>query len=279
MKKIISWLLVLLVLCAASAAPAEDAVPMYATVSEALAAAGRPPIAGGDSDYYAVVTEKDGKYYRSVAYTDSVYDDLQEDAWNADLDHISEAFSAIDDYLMSLPVSYTEELTGVPLSREEIDGLVGRTLGELENAGFVIVSSGQADDDVICYELRWRLYAYSVIVDADFDTYEKALWENRESQDGFMVKTAECIGLSRDAYMLSILADGSEQSDEDPFADCEEIAEAFAAAAERLRDGGEVDMEELAEELKEKDPDLAEQIDAFLLMYELFGADALDDLD
>ena len=83
MKRIILAFLSLVLLCAAFTASAEANEPLYATVGDALAAAGEFPIAGGEDDYYAVVTEVNGKYYRSVAETDDRYRELQQAVWEA----------------------------------------------------------------------------------------------------------------------------------------------------------------------------------------------------
>ena len=82
MKKMIAWILAVMMLCAAFGALAEDGQmqPLFATVGDALEAAGENPIAGGEDDYYAVVTEKDGTYYRSIAETDDRYRELQHSA-------------------------------------------------------------------------------------------------------------------------------------------------------------------------------------------------------
>ena len=70
MKRMIALVLSAMLLCTAFGAAAEELAPMYATVGDALAAAGESPIVGGEDDYYAVVTEEAGKDYRSVAETD-----------------------------------------------------------------------------------------------------------------------------------------------------------------------------------------------------------------
>ena len=62
MKKVIALMLSVMLLCAAFSALAEEMEPLYATVGDALAAAGENPIVGSEEDYYAVVTQEDGKY-------------------------------------------------------------------------------------------------------------------------------------------------------------------------------------------------------------------------
>ena len=275
MKKIIAWLLAFLMLCAAAAAPAEKEIPMFKTVSEALEAAGEFPIAGGEWDYYAVVTEKDGKFYRSVAFTDNVYDELLEAALNADVDHIGEAFAAMDEYLMTMPINYTEEITAVPLGQEEIDALAGRTLGELRSAGFRDMCSSLDDEGPVSYDLRWGMYDYTCVVDVDDDAYAEDQLKWPSDSDNFVVLRASLRGLSRDAFLLTLLYDGTEEPYVSSYDDYSEMAEEFTSAAEKIQSGEEVDMDALAGELKEKYPDLADTINTYVSMYNLLGADAL----
>ena len=72
--------------------------PLFATIGDALEEAGENPIAGGEEDYYAVVTEQDGKYYRSVAVTDEQYRELLRATSEADIDRRETAFDAMDEY-------------------------------------------------------------------------------------------------------------------------------------------------------------------------------------
>ena len=136
MKKMISMFLSLVLLCAAFTASAEANEPLYATVGDALAAAGEFPVAGGEDDYYAVVTQVNGKYYRSVAETDDTYRELQQAAWEAEPEQMDAAYDALDAYVKTLPITYSEAFTAAPMTREEMDALVGKTIGELRDAGY-----------------------------------------------------------------------------------------------------------------------------------------------
>ena len=139
MKKTIALMLALLMLCTASVALAEEdgkLEPLFATVGDALAAAGENPIAGGEEDYYAVITEQDGKYYRSVAELDDKAKALEQAILEADIDHMEEAFAARDEYLITLPIAYSEMFTVEPMTEAEMDDLVGQTIEELREAGY-----------------------------------------------------------------------------------------------------------------------------------------------
>lgn len=94
-----------IVLLLSQVAAAENTEPLYATTGDALEAAGENPVAGGEDGYYAVITEKDGIYYRSVAETDERYTDLQLAIYDAQPDDMDAAFAALDEYAKTLPVS------------------------------------------------------------------------------------------------------------------------------------------------------------------------------
>ena len=126
MNKIISLVMAMVMMCTVLGALAEGQLaPLYATVGDALedSAEGRV-VAGGEGDYYAVVTKKDGKYYRSVAYYDETMSELQEASNNLDyeaedfFEKLDAAMNAADAYLKTLPIAYSEEFTAVPLTSE-----------------------------------------------------------------------------------------------------------------------------------------------------------------
>ena len=161
MKKMISMFLSLVLLCAAFTVSAEANEPLYATVGDALAAAGEFPVAGGEDDYYAVVTQVNGKYYRSVAETDDTYRELQQAAWEAEPEQMDAAYDALDAYVKTLPITYSEAFTAAPMTREEMHALVGKTIGELRDAGYEERESGTEDGDIV-YAMRNGLFDYSL---------------------------------------------------------------------------------------------------------------------
>ena len=80
MKKIIALVLSVMMMCTALCAMAENTEPMFATVGDALAAAGEFPIAGGEDDYFAIVTEKDGQYWVTINLQTEVIEDIVYDS-------------------------------------------------------------------------------------------------------------------------------------------------------------------------------------------------------
>ena len=219
MKKIIALVLSVMMMCIALCAMAENTEPMFATVGDALAAAGEFPIAGGEDDYYAVVTEKDGQYYRSVADLDDKYRDLQQAAWDAEPEQMEEAYAAVDEYVKTLPIAYSEAFTAIPMAQEEMDALVGKTIGELRETGYEDRESGTEGDDIV-YVMRSGLFDYSCVVDADFDAYEKAQEEWPDGGNDFVVKSVNFHGITSEAVLKRFHTDGTVEEIPDPFAQC-----------------------------------------------------------
>ena len=224
MKKYVSLILAAIMLFIACAALAEgQGEPLYATVGEALKAE-KVFSAGGGEDYYAVVTEKDGKYYRSVANADGKLGSLFDAAIEAGDETREAAWAEYDNYLNALPIAYSEEFTAVPMTQEETDAaFVGKTIGELEEAGYVAetqgTESGATEDEIIVvYTFRKGLFIYACVVDVDFDTYFKILDDEPEKEAALKVKSASLAGLSNESYDKRFHTDGAVDEPEDPFA-------------------------------------------------------------
>lgn len=277
MKKMISLLLSVVLLCAAFAALAESLEPMYATVGDALAKAGEMPIAGGEDGYYAVVTEEDGKYYRSVAETDDRYDELQQAAWDAEPEEMEAAFVAMDEYVKTLPIAYSEVFTAVPMSQADMDALVGKTLGELREAGYEEKQSGTEGDDIV-YVMRNGLFEYAFTVDADFDAYEKAQEEWPDGGSDFVIKSVSCSGITGDAVFKRFHTDGTIEEIADPFEGYADLIADVQAMIESVQGGDEVNTDDFFNDLKEKYPDLADSVDMYKDLYQMLGAEGIASL-
>ena len=269
MKKMTALVLSVLMLFATFGALSE---PMYATIGDALAAAGENPIAGGEDDYYAVVTEEDGKYYRSVAETDDKYQELQQATWEAEPEQMEAAFAEMDEYVKTLPISYCEEFTAVPMDQAEMDALIGKTIGELREAGYEDRESGTEGDDII-YVMGIGLFDYSCEVDADFDAYEKAQEEGND--DDLVVKSVMFHGITSEAVFKRFHTDGTIEEIPDPFAGYEELIPEIQEMIEKVQNGEEVNAEAFFDELREKHPDLEEAIDMYMELYQMLGAEGL----
>ncbi len=289
MKKILSLVMVMVMMCTALGALAEGQLaPLYATVGEAMedSAEGRLIAGGEGSDegyYFAVVTQKDGKYYRSVAYYDETMSELQEASNNLDyeaedfFEKLEAAMNAADEYLKTLPIDYSEEFTALPLTSEEMESSIGKTLAQLTEEGFEIGSNGteggEEDEIIIVYSLRYGVYDYYCVVDADMDQYFAA--QENGAEGDLVVKSMTLAGITEFGYDLRFHTDGTVEEPEDPFAEMGEILTEVAGLIEKAQAGEEVDLEGFANALKEKFPDYADMIDMYVMLFQTYGAEGL----
>lgn len=285
MNKIISLVMAMVMMCTVLGALAEGQLaPLYATVGDALedSAEGRV-VAGGEGDYYAVVTKKDGKYYRSVAYYDETMSELQEASNSLDFEaedffeKLEAAMNAADAYLKTLPIAYSEEFTAVPLTSEEMEAKVGKTLAQLTEEGFEIGSNGTEPGEgenemIIVYSLRYGVFDYFCEVDTDFDHYIDA--QENGTEGGLVVKSMTLAGITEWGFEKRFHTDGTVEEPEDPFAAFGEIMTEIMTVVEKIQNGEEVDIESFTATLKEKYPDYADMIDMYVVLFQTYGAEA-----
>ena len=285
MKRIISLVIAAVMLCTVLGVLAEGQLaPLYATVGEAMegSADGRV-IAGGEGDYYAVVTQKDGKYYRSVAIYDEKMNELNDAVNSLDFEaedffeKLEAAMNAADEYLKTLPIAYSEEFTALPLTSEEMEACLGKTLAQLTEEGFEIGSNGteggEEDEIIIVYSLRWGVYDYFCVVDADMDQYFAA--QENGTEGGLVVKSMALACITEFGYEKRFHTDGTVEEPEDPFAEMYEIMSEVAQLTEKAQAGEEIDLEGFADALKEQYPDYADMIDMYVILFQTYGAEGL----
>ncbi len=285
MKKLIALAMVVVMLFTALGVLAEEGqmAPLYATVGEALedSAEDRVVAGGVPGEYYAVVTQKDGKYYRSVAICDEKLNELNEALENLDyeaedfFEKHDAAMQAVDDYLKTLPIAYSEEFTAEPLTDEEMASMQGKSLSQLIEEGFEIGSNGtepgEEDEPLIVYLLRYGVYDYRCVVDADFDQYIAA--QDNGAEGDLVVKSMSLAGITEWGFEKRFHTDGTVEEPKDPFAEFSEIMAEMLTFFEKIQAGEEIDIQDYADTLKAKYPDYAEMIDVYITMYQTYGAE------
>ena len=286
MKKLIALAMVVVMLFTALGVLAEEGqmAPLYATVGEALedSAEDRVVAGGVPGEYYAVVTQKDGKYYRSVAICDEKLNELNEALENLDFEaedffeKHEAAMQAVDDYLKTLPIAYSEVFTAQPLTDEEMASMQGKSLSQLTEEGFEIGSNGtepseDEEEILIVYSLRYGVYDYNCVVDADFDQYIAA--QDNGAEGDLVVKSMSLAGITEWGFEKRFHTDGTVDEPKDPFAEFSEIMAEMLTFFEKIQAGEEIDIQDYADTLKAKDPDYAEMIDVYITMYQTYGAE------
>lgn len=286
MKKLIALAMVVVMLFTALGVLAEEGqmAPLYATVGEALEdnAEGRVVAGSIPGEYYAVVTQKDGKYYRSVAIFDEKLNELNEALENLDyeaedfFEKHEAAMQAVDDYLKTLPIAYSEVFTAQPLTDEEMASMQGKSLSQLTEEGFEIGSNGtepseDEEEILIVYSLRYGVYDYNCVVDADFDQYIAA--QDNGAEGDLVVKSMSLAGITEWGFEKRFHTDGTVDEPKDPFAEFSEIMAEMLTFFEKIQAGEEIDIQDYADTLKAKYPDYAEMIDVYITMYQTYGAE------
>ena len=286
MKKLIALAMVVVMLFTALGVLAEEGqmAPLYATVGEALEDSAEDRIVAGGvpGEYYAVVTQKDGKYYRSVAICDEKLNELNEALENLDyeaedfFEKHEAAMQAVDDYLKTLPIAYSEVFTAQPLTDEEMASMQGKSLSQLTEEGLEIGSNGtepseDEEEILIVYSLRYGVYDYNCVVDADFDQYIAA--QDNGAEGDLVVKSMSLAGITEWGFEKRFHTDGTVDEPKDPFAEFSEIMAEMLTFFEKIQAGEEIDIQDYADTLKAKYPDYAEMIDVYITMYQTYGAE------
>ena len=178
---------------------------LSASFRDAVEAAGEFVSVGGDIDYLAALTGKDGEFIRVVTLLDDHAKKLYMAAMGAK--DSGEAYEAFQAYAWSLPVTYTEELTVKPKEQAELDTLVGKTIGELLAEGYSFYGIGGGENMTTTVDLTYGLFNYEFEVDASFEKYhENEGWDGLEDMK---VKSGKLSGFSSPATNLDYLADGT----------------------------------------------------------------------
>lgn len=235
---------------------AEPTALSFATVGDALNAESYTGVAGGDEQHFVVTMEKDGSYIRLVANMDDEANRLREATTHyVDDDTLEAAFDAYNAYVYTLPFAYEEEITAPPLTQEELDALVGKTLLEVEETGFISSSSDVGENGEAIYIVSYGLYDYALTLDATYIEYME------RNDNGFYgdltVKSASFSGLSANAAELRFRADGTYDAENDPWAEFNSIMNLVTEAL------NSENPEEAVQKLTEAMPDHAEEIRIF----------------
>ena len=234
--------------------------PMFETIAQAFEEGEGSERSGATSDYHIAVVKKDGQYIRIIAQKDETAQQLEEaiftsDDWEA-------ARAAYLEYAKTLPVVFTEIITDIPMTQEELDLLTGKTFGELEEEGFEQTSSGENGFEIEIM-MNYGLYEYRFIANEPSERYYE-LMENDAGCSSLTVKSASLYDLSGRAFDLDYNADGSYNSSvtQDALGEGLDFLQSIYDAVTN----GEFDLNVFTDVLKDATPEQAEQIQAIIDM-------------
>ena len=285
MKKLTAILVMITILFTASAfaddlSAATDPFG-FATFADAVKATGGEYII--DSKGYAgAVIEKDGRLFRIIAFFDERAEELYaayNDAWEQeDVSVLDAATQALSEYIMTMPVQNTEELTARPLMQEELDAMAGKTIGEVMAEPWEMQMRNYPEDaeagkDVV-FPMVKGYFNYELVISEPFEVYQERRAADRydpvtemslQNYLDLTVQSVKYTGVSSRALDLRYQADGTfiQETETEPegyeYDVMLEIADILAAAWEN----GEPDQETkeaLIAELTEKYPKSADMI-------------------
>ena len=266
MKKILLAVLVLVMLAGAALAQ-ETAGFSFATLGDAMASESYTGIAGGDDQHFNVVVTLNGAPRRLTADLDDKARELAEGTLESvEADAVEAAFEAYNAYIRTLPVTREEEITAQPKSREELEELVGKTLLEVEAAGYEPSTTAMGEDDAAVYTVSCGMYEYDLLLN---ETYTEYMQREENGYIGDLtVKSAGVAGLSRNAAELCYHADGTYDAENDPWSEynalMEKISEAISAE----------DPDEAVQALVDAMPEHEEEIRMFADVFTALGGQA-----
>ena len=285
MKKLTAILVMITILFTASAfaddlSAATDPFG-FATFADAVKATGGEYII--DSKGYAgAVIEKNGRLFRIVAFFDERAEELYaayNDAWEQeDVSVLDAATQALSEYIMTMPVQNTEELTARPLTQEELDAMAGKTIGEVMAEPWEMQMRNYPEDaeagkDVV-FPMVKGYFNYELVISEPFEVYQERRAADRydpvtemslQNYLDLTVQSVKYTGVSSRALDLRYQADGTfiQETETEPegyeYDVMLEIADILAAAWEN----GEPDQETkeaMIAELTEKYPKSADMI-------------------
>ena len=231
MKKTILLILAAAILFAACSVYAEEP-PAFSTFGEAVNAAmrtaeeGDTPYCISGEGYCIALIRQEGRFFRAVTF----FDEHGYELYNAFVDASApeegkiaeDEHRALDDYLMTLPVQYTEELTVVPLGREELDAMAGKTIAEVMSEPWEMgmmnyPEDADANGDVI-FPMVKGFCRYELAINEPFEVYQErracdhydpvTVMSLRNYED-LTVKYVRYSGLSDNMLFLRYQADGT----------------------------------------------------------------------
>lgn len=194
MKKPALLILSLIILCTACAAQAaENGLPAYASIRDALDSTDCYAEIRDNEDSVVLILCMEDRYIRIITLPDDYAKALYRAAEAKDFSR--PAMEAFDAYAWKLTPAVIEELPGTPKSQAELDGLIGKSVRDLINEGFgeeILVSEGGWENPTHI-ELEYGLFRYAFEVTVPSDDLKE-----------MMVLRAEYSGLSRAAFAADI---------------------------------------------------------------------------
>ena len=231
------------------------------------------------SDGYAVaVIQRNGRFFRVVASFDEYAEELYT-AYIKDGNYPLDKYRALSGYVETLPVLYTEELTVVPFSQDELDAMAGKTIEEAMSEPWELLMYNYPEDveagkDIV-FPMVKGFCEYDLVINESFDVYQERRAGDRYDPVTIMslrnyldltVRYVKYTGIfTSHALNLNYQADGTLKLDNEPFPEdynfdrMEKIAD-YLTAVWKNTEPDQAAKEAMIAELTAEHPDAAVMI-------------------
>ena len=238
MKTNLLLILTVILLFTASSVYAEEP-PLFSTFGEAANAAmetvgeGESPYCISSEGYCVALIKRDGHFFRAVTFFDEHGYELYSafiEANEPEKEKFAEdEYRTLEEYLMTLPVQYTEELTVIPLTQEELDAMVGKTIKEMMSEPWEMgmrnyPENAEENGDVV-FPMVKGFCEYELVINEPFEVYQErracdhydpvTMMSLRNYED-LTVKCMRYSGLSDNMMFLRYQADGTRAAIAEP---------------------------------------------------------------
>lgn len=251
-------------------------------VNEAMKTAdeGAAPYCVSSEGNCIVLIKRDGRFFRAVTFFDEhaneLYGAFQDASAPEEGKFAEDKYGTMEAYLMTLPVQYTEELTVVPFTQEDLDAMAGKTIAEVMSEPWEMEMMNypeHADEngDVV-FPMVKGFCKYELVINEPFEVYQERRARDHyepmtimslQNYEDLTVRYVRYSGISDNVLLLRYQADGTRAAMDEPvFENYDlmiEITDILAAAWEN----GEPDQatkEAMIEKLTAENPEVAEMI-------------------
>ena len=264
----------------------------FATFSEAVNEAMKTvdtPYCVSSEGYCIALIKQDGRFFRAVTFFDEhaseLYNAFHDSFLPEEHEPANDEYRTLEEYLMTLPVQYTEELTVVPLTQEDLDAMAGKTIAEVMSEpwqmGMINYPENAEENGDVVFPMVKGFCKYELVINEPFevyqerrahDQYEPVTTMSLQNYENLTVRYVKYSGLSDNVLDLCYQADGTRAAVTEPaFENYDlmiEITDILAAAWEN----GEPDQETkeaMITKLTKEHPEAADMIREIVESYRM----------
>lgn len=197
-------------------------------VNEAMETAdeGTAPYCISSEGYGVALVKRDGRFFRAVTFFDEhaneLYSAFQDASAPEEGKFAEDKYGTMEEYLMTLPVQYTEELTVVPLTQEDLDAMAGKTIAEVMSEpwemGMTNYPENADENGDVVFPMVKGFCKYELVINEPFevyqerranDPYDPVTIMSLQNYEDLTVRYVRYSGISDNVLLLRYQADGT----------------------------------------------------------------------